>query len=83
MVMNGLSVIHERSKYIIYADDATLLHHVPPGQIDETQSEINNLISWSSSMKLTINRQKTKMMILSRNKLANNITPIIIDNEPI
>ena len=62
MLINSYNVISSRSKVIIYADDLSIIHHVPTSLSDDSQFEINNLVSWASDNKLFINPIKTFVM---------------------
>ena len=69
MVINSYGTVSQRSKFILYADDLTILHHVPMGMTDESQLEMDNLIMWAHSTKLFINSSKSYVINFNPHKL--------------
>ena len=76
MVINSLSVVSCNSILVKYADDVTVLHHVAPSHLDESQEEIDNIASWATRNKMLINVKKSFIMNFQLND--NNDT--IINN---
>jgi len=78
MVVNSFNVISERSKAILYADDLTIVHHVPENLPDRSQAELNHLQSWASQNKLFINSKKSFVMNINPHNYS--IPDIFINN---
>ena len=56
-----------------YADDVTFLHFVRTSSDDNIQSEMQQLVSWSSNVKLPINFQKSCIMdIVTKRDISLN-----------
>jgi len=62
------------SKYLIYADDTTLLRHTKvkdlPQIINEMQLEMNNINRWSELRNLCLNATKTKTILFSTSQMS-------------
>lgn len=54
-----------RSLLNLHADDTSLLHHVGCNDSDNSQEEVNNLLSWSLIAKMHANNAKTQLIDLS------------------
>jgi len=78
IIMNSYTPISPRTKSILYADDLTLTHSVGPGQSDELQAEILNLISWCNENKMKIN--PTKCQLLNTTFTKQTFQPIYIEH---
>ena len=50
--------LHENSTVVKYADDITILHFMRNNEDDNLQSELNNVISWSTAAGLQLNLSK-------------------------
>lgn len=74
LVTNSLQPSHERSRIILYADDVTLIHHVPPNLIDNTQSEINHILQWAQSNNMFINDRKCHLLNISLSSTWDSAT---------
>ena len=63
-----------------FADD--MLLYKPIRSIDdfiEFQSDVNAVVNWVTRNFLTLNTSKTKSMIISRKRLANEFPQLVID----
>jgi len=78
MVVNSFNVVSERSKAILYADDLTIVHHVPQNLPDHSQEELNHLHSWALQNKLFINSKKSSVMNINPHNYS--IPDIFINN---
>ena len=87
--VNDIQHSSEYFKFIIYADDTTLVK--PLIQFDKNINHINinteltNIHEWLSINKLSINTNKTKFMIFHgpRKKIKNDIALVKINDKPI
>ena len=79
-VVNSIPLVSDRSRLIAYADDITILHHVPPNHNDELQADASAIFSWCSEKKLVINFNKSHTMCFSRSKTKPTVPNIIINN---
>jgi len=66
MVLNSFNVKHSNSNLILYADDLTIIHSVSKSCPDNSQEELNNLVSWSNSNHLFLNPLKCAVMTISK-----------------
>lgn len=71
MIMNSIDHIHQRTSLILYADDLTILHYVPPGELDHSQDELNHISAWCQLNKLFINPSKCKVINFTLSKQSS------------
>ena len=60
--LNSYTAISPRTKVILYADDLTIIHHVPISESDHSQTELDNLSSWACINKMFLNEKKSYLM---------------------
>ena len=61
-----------------YADDVSILHHIPPNHKDTIQEEASNIMNWALLNNLTINTEKTKLITFSRSLPAPSSHPVTV-----
>ena len=83
MIMDSCNSVLANSKFVAYANDVTILHHVKPGVFDRSQEEIDNFCAWASSNKMVINVDKCAEMIIKRSETAYNFQKLCINGLPI
>ena len=70
--INDISQASNSFKYILYADDSTLSSCLREDELEKATETINNelgkVYKWLTANKISINRKKTKFMVLSYNK---------------
>jgi hypothetical protein len=54
--------LSDRTICVKYADDITLVHHIPRGEMDLLNVEWNAVLKWTTDNDLEINVKKTKVM---------------------
>ena len=65
-----------------YADDITILHHIPPDADEESQAEIDSLVEWADNHHMKFNVTKSMHMLISRNsEPVTDNQQILIGNE--
>ena len=72
-------------EFVLIADDTTVYvqHDSIDGTIQILNSELAKIAEWYDSNKLTLNVNKTQMLMLSRNKNLNPQGDVILGNEAI
>ena len=75
-VNDVLRVVNGNTKVVMYADDMLIIsqNSVKSNMESELQSSLNHIISWCNYNKLTINKDKTKYMLLSSRKAEESDT---------
>lgn len=74
LVVNDFTPVDNNTITVIYADDLTLAHHVPPDANDNLQCEAVNLENWAAAHKLVLNPDKCKAIAFGAH---NNSLPSI------
>ena len=69
IVINDFEPLSDRSKFVAYADDLTIIHHVPPLEDNLIQKELEQIESWSRGIGLSLNKTKTKLLTISRSTI--------------
>ena len=71
--------------FVLFADDTTVYaqHDSIDGAIQILNSELDKVAEWFDSKKLTLNVNKTQMLIMSRKKTLNPQVDVILRNEEI
>lgn len=77
LIINKFPSLNQNSKLIAYADDLIILHHVSPGNIDHLQADLDTVIQWLHSLKLSINVNKFKCLTLTRKPAS--FFPLVVD----
>lgn len=76
--VNGLTSIAQTAHSIMYADDTVIYTAISKRptltEIEAYQLDLNNISNWCKRNKLSVNSQKTKVMILGTNSHTKNIT---------
>jgi hypothetical protein len=67
-LIDSLSPCLSKTTCIKYADDVTMVHHIPKGEIDQLDQEWDAVIAWAEQHDLEINTKKTKVMTISFSK---------------
>jgi hypothetical protein len=57
-----------RTTYVKYADDVTLIHHIPRGKSDQLDVEWKAVLKWASEHDLEVNTKKTKVLTVHFSK---------------
>lgn len=65
MLINSFKTVSDRSSFALYADDLTILHHVPPGETDDIAKEMDNLSLWCARNKMCVNPLKCRVINFS------------------
>ena len=81
IITNKFPSVSKNSKIIAYADDLLILHHVRPNQADHLQLDLDVVLQWLCSLKLSINVDKFKSITFSRNPFS--FLPLIVDGKTI
>ena len=81
-VNDVLKLMSEDYKMFLYADDILIMHqNVDKGlMLDGLQNKLNSKMEWCSRNKLTVNRDKTKSMIVCSQKVEN-VGTLKIEND--
>ena len=71
--------------FVLFADDTTVYvrHDSIDGAIQIHNSELAKVAEWFDSNKLTLNVNKTQMLMMSRKKTLNPQVDVILRNEAI
>ena len=71
--------------FVLFADDTTVYvqHNSIDGAIQILNSELTKVAEWFDSNKLTLNVNKTQMLMMSRKKTLNPKVDVILRNEAI
>ena len=78
------NLLSRESSLHLFADD--MLLYKPISSIDDFnkfQSDVNAVANWATRNFLTINTSKTKSMIISRKRQANEFPQLVIDGSTI
>lgn len=84
LYINDVVRIDENSKFVIYADDLTLLFSGPdiPDITGKANETLARLYSWSNNSSLKININKTKTIFFRpKNKALCAAPPLMLDAE--
>jgi hypothetical protein len=68
VLINSFTPCSERTTCVKYADDVTLIHHIPRGDSDQLDVEWNSALLWAKQHDLEVNTSKTKVMTVSFSK---------------
>ena len=68
-----LKLLSDEYNIFLYADDMLIMHKNEnvPNMIEGLQQKLDSVMTWCACNKLTVNREKTKFMIVSSNKVTN------------
>ena len=82
MVIDDFRTLHVNSSVIKYADNLTIMHFIRKPDDDKTQSEWDNVVSWSRRVGLPMNFSKCfEMQFVTKNDLT--LWPIVsVDGNP-
>ena len=69
----------QRTCCVAYADDISILHHIPENETDNMQIEANQLSDWAEYNQLKINTKKTKSITFARYNM-NPVTQLNISS---
>ena len=85
MLIDSLKVASPNSALILYADDASIVHHFTDPDEDCSQLEIDNFVAWAKLNKMFINHSKCQSIIFcSPSSSLKTIKPRLkIDGIPI
>jgi hypothetical protein len=64
-LINSLRPVSPNTRCVKYADDVTLIHHIPKGGVDQLDEEWETVQLWAKEHSLTINTSKTKSMTVT------------------
>lgn len=78
-LVSDYNVASQNSRLIAYADDFTILHHIPKGMCDALQDELDKFVQWSRENKLIINPEKTKVINLSNSIVTGIRSDLVLD----
>ena len=81
--MGSLQPVSPTSEMIKYADDVVVLHVIKENAnfSDDIKAEIENMTNWCNSHGLSLNVDKTKVMVISKNvTLKGNLPMTCVDN---
>ena len=83
-VNDVLRIALNSTKIVMYADDMLIISHnnVLADMLSELQRAINTITRWCNYNKLTVNKDKTKYMLVSNKKEEGNST-ITIGDQPL
>jgi len=81
MIIDSLKPVSDKSIFVIYADDVTLLHHVCESENDSSQLEVENIVKWANENHMTINTEKTFWMTLSTRKNNVELNPLFLSDK--
>ncbi len=75
MVMDDFRPVNNKSSVIKYADHLTILHFVRSSDVDQLQSEWDNVVAWSEEVGLPINYLKCSTMnvVTKKNITLNSV----------
>ena len=80
LTVDSLSPSFNNSSLIMYADDILLMHFIRSPADDHLQTEWDNLIPWSNSLCIPINRSKCFVMDINTNPNLQTSPVITSDN---
>jgi hypothetical protein len=81
VLIDTLVPLHPHRTFCIkYADDVTLIHQVPKGEIDQTDEEWLHVCQWAHLHDLEVNTKKTKTMTVSFSKSRPSLDTLCGEN---
>lgn len=82
IMINKFPSLSKNSSMIAYADDLAILHDVSPSTPDGLQADLDIILQWLFSLKLSVNIDKFKSITFCRNPCSPP-PPLTADGKPI
>ena len=70
LYINGLSAVCQHSKVTMFADDTNV--YGTAQDLDTLNKDMTNVVNWMSANKLTVNFEKTNIVVFNKNEKQNS-----------